>query len=198
MASCLKPNSFLLFAVFISVEIISCNNGGGGEKPSDKNDSNVAVKNTPLPNQASASLIKGSVDTLYTDATSFKNLPKKKKVFFVVTFASPDTLTLHGWTTKSGQYDTDPKIKLIKGPAKTVNQNPIYFGSVKLDKDDVDRIKYVIDSAHATYVLFNPVLINTNHVGYEITVSDEKPGFNKLLVTAPTGAFANPSPPKTN
>jgi hypothetical protein len=198
MASYLKPNSFLLLVPFIAFQITACNNNGNSEKPSDKKDSTGAVKETPLINQTALPLINGSVDTLYADATSFKNLPKKKKVFFVLTFLSPDTLTLHGWTTKKGEYDSLPKIMLIKGPPKTINQSPLYFGSVKLDSGDIKRIKEVIDSAHAKYVLFDPVLFYTNHVRYAITVSDDKPGFNKLLVTSPTGTFANPSPPKTN
>jgi len=141
-----------------------------------------------------------TLDSLYTDATSFKNLPNGKRVFFALTYIDPDIETLTGWpTTPSGSFD-DPPIVLQKRSSIIINQTPIYVGNVKLDPNEVKSVKDDINATGATFVLFAPQESSTypNHIEYRISLTKDDPAHNANPAIIPlTGTVvANPSPPK--
>jgi hypothetical protein len=156
---------------------------------------------TSQANEHKSSLTDVTLDALYTDATSFKNLPNGKKVIFVLTYVKPDTVTLSGWPTNNGSFEDTPVIKLRKGAANsTVSQDTTYVGNVMLDQNEVKRIKDSIATNHATYVLFAPEPSSNpkyrNHIVYVVSVTQDNPALTAKPLAAATGVTANPSPPK--
>src|SRR5204863_7358667 len=142
MTRFLQSTRFLLFVLSVVFLATACNNGSG-DKTNDKKDTTTeAKKSTSQTDLPGAALMSVTLDTLYTEADAFAKLPANKKVLFVLTFRNPDTLTLHGWSTRSGTCKTDPEIKLTKGPATALpDKNGIYLGNVKLDPNDVKKVK---------------------------------------------------------
>lgn len=141
---------------------------------------------------------------LFTDATSFKNLPNGKRIFFVLTYIDPDIITLSGWPTTpsgGGSFDPDPAILLQKAAHSVIIPgNPVYAGNVILDPNDVQNVKRDIASTGATFVTFTPALSSTypNHVLYIIGLTKDDPATNTNPLIIPTTSVvtANPSPPK--
>lgn len=198
MAAYFKSNRLFLFIPAIVFLIIACNSKTD-EKATDKKDTTMSTSQTPQPN---SSITDVPLDALYTDATSFKNLPQGKRIFFVLTYLKPDTVTLSGWPTSNGSFDKNPKIQLKKGAARAViSQDTAYVGNVMLDQGEVRRVKDSIAATHATYVLFVPTPSSDpdyrNHIVYVISLSNDNPALNKTPLTTATGVTANPSPPKT-
>jgi len=150
-----------------------------------------------------------TLDRLYTDATSFKNLPSppgpKKRIFFVLTYIDPNIVTLSGYPTNpsgAGPFDPDPAIVLQKAANSVIIPgNPVYVGDVVLDPPDIAMVKEQIASTGATFVTFTPQLSSTypNHVEYVVGLTKDDPGVNPvptIIVVAGT-ATLNPSPPKS-
>jgi hypothetical protein len=191
-------STLLLFFAAIVFLLTACNNNAADEKSSDKKDTTETAKNSSQVNLPTAGLTGGKLDTLFTDSASFVNLPANKKVVFVFTFRSNDTLTLHGWAAeKDTIFNIDPEIKLMKYTPSNISYGEgMYFGNVILKKGEIKAVKKLLDSEHAHTVLFAPKLVDVTHIGYDIFISKERPGLDKILSVITTGAGANPSPPK--
>jgi len=156
-----------------------------------------------------------TLDRLYIDATSFKNLPPPpggpKRIFFVLTYVDPNIITLSGFpTTPSGPgsgpgaFDPNPAIMLKKaaGPPIIIPGNPVYVGNLVLDPDEVNEIKRNIAQTGAAYVLFDPMPSSQypNHVQYVTGYTKVDPGVNAnpALIPPLAGTVTlNPSPPKS-
>ena len=203
MATHFKSSRFSLFVSIIVFLVIACNSKTD-EKATEKKDATADTTTSTLQaTQPKSGFTDVTLDALYTDATSFKNLPMGKRVLFVLTYLKPDTVTLSGWPTSNGSYSDDPAIKLKKGAANAViNQDTTYVGNVMLDQNEVKRIKDSIATTHATYVLFVPTPSADpkyrNHIAYVISLTKDDPALIKTPLTTGTGVTANPSPPKTN
>ena len=202
MATNLKFNRLSLLVPTVIV-LIACNNNAG-DKTAEKKDSTAdTTMTTSQVAQPKATFAGATLDALYTDATSFKNLPQGKRVIFVLTFINPDITTLSGWPTSNGSYDDDPQIQLKKGSAGVVlNQDTAFVGNVMLDQVEVKRVKDSIATTHATFVLFTPRSSSDpkyrNHIVYDIFVTQDDPALVAKPLTTSTGVSLNPSPPKTN
>ena len=196
MATNFKSGRFLLFVPIIVVMVIACNNKTD-EKATEKKDTTMSPAQTAQPKSAFTDV---TLDVLYTDATSFKNLPNKR-IFFVLTYIKPDISTLSGWSTSGGDFTDPPDITLNKSTQMIIIQDTTYVGNVKLSANEVHQVKDNIAATHAAYVLFIPAASPTyrNHIEYAIGYTNDDPLVNKnpsLLPTA-TNVIANPSPPKT-
>src|SRR6478672_8499573 len=135
-----------------------------------------------------------TLDRLYTDATSFKNLPPPpggpKRIFFALTYIDPNIVTLSGFPTTpsgAGPFDPNPAIVLKKAAGSVIIPgNPVYVGNVVLDAHDIQSVKQEIASTGATFVTFTPRLSSTypNHVEYEIGLTKDDPGVspNPLII----------------
>ena len=201
MATNLKFNTLCLSVAIVSL-VIACNNKGD-EKATEKKDTTADTTMSASQTVQPKAITGVTLDGLYTDATSFKNLPQGKRVIFVLTFIKPDTTTLSGWPTSNGSYDDDPKIQLKKGSAGVVlNQDTAFVGNVMLDQVEVKRVKDSIATTHATFVLFTPRSSSDpkyrNHIVYDIFVTQDDPALVAKPLTTSTGVSLNPSPPKTN
>jgi len=191
-------NRFVLFVPIIIFLVIACNNKTD-EKATEKKDTTTdTTTSTSQTTQPKSGFTGVTLDALYTDATSFKNLPNGKRIFFVLTYINPDVATLSGWPTSTGSFDDPPNITLKKGAEVIINQDTTYVGNVKLNPPDVKRVKDSIAATHATYVLFvpTPSTIYRNHIEYVITLTQDDPALVKIPLTTSTGVTANPSPPK--
>lgn len=202
MATNLKFNRLCLL-VAIVILVIACNNNAS-EKANEKKDTtaDTTITSSQAP-QAKPAVTGVTLDGLYTDATSFKNLPQGKRVLFVLTFINPDITTLSGWPTSNGSYDDDPTIQLKKGsPGVVLNQDTAFVGNVMLDQVEVKRVKDSIALHHSTYVLFTPRSSSEpkyrNHIVYDISVTQDDPTKVATPLATQTGVSLNPSPPKTN
>ncbi len=198
MATYLKSLKFFLFVSIIIFVAVACNNKTeekAAEKDTAKDTTAISTSQTT---QQMAGLTGVTLDTLYTDATKFKNLPTGKRIFFVLTYIKPDTVTLSGWPTATGTYEDTALITLKKGAAVTINRDTTYVGNVKLSINEIKRVKDSIATTHATYVLFIPTLSTTyrNHIEYVILLTKDDPALVKTPLTTGTGVTANPSPPK--
>ncbi len=179
---------YLLYA-FILLFIASCN----GNEDTKKNTA-TPVAATP---QQTASLNPGTLDTLYIERQAFDTLGNGAKLVFSFTFKAVDTLTLHGWLVKGPNFDSLPNLKLKNWHTSSYSYGVgIYFGNVVLRNQEIVKIKSSLNS-NSNYVLFAPYLLG-NNIMYRIYVSDKLHGpKDQILVISPTGADANPSPPKS-
>lgn len=143
-------------------------------------------------------LTTGSLDTLYAERAVFDNIGNGSKLVFSFTFKDPDTLTLHGWQLKPGnKFDSLPNIILKNLRPSGVNYGVNkYFGNVVLTPNEFNKIKSAL-TAGMNYVLFAPFL-QGNNIAYRVFVSKNIIGTKEILVVTPTGAVANPSPPKVD
>src|SRR5580765_2270633 len=92
-------NRFVLFVPIIIFLVIACNNKTD-EKATEKKDTTTdTTTSTSQTTQPKSGFTGVTLDALYTDATSFKNLPNGKRIFFVLTYINPDVATLSGWPT---------------------------------------------------------------------------------------------------
>ncbi len=200
MTTYFRSNRFLLFVPIIVVMVIACNNKTdekATEKKDTTTDTTISTAQTTQPKSAFTDV---TLDVLYTDATSFKNLPNRR-IFFVLTYIKPDISTLSGWSTSGGDFSDPPDITLKKSTQMIIIQDTTYVGNVKLSGNEVQQVKANIAATHAAYVLFIPTPSPTyrNHIEYAIGYTNDDPAVSKnpsLLPTA-TNVIANPSPPKT-
>jgi hypothetical protein len=200
MTTYFKSNRFSLFVSIIVFVAIACNNKTE-EKGTEKKDTTTTTdttRSTPPTNQARSGFTGVTLNLLFTDATSFKNLPNNKRMFFVLTYISPDIATLSGWATSNGDFTNNPDIILTKGISVILDQDTTYVGNVKLSKDEVRDVKQAIADHHANYVLFYPTssTLYPNHLAYDVRVTVDDPALVAKPVTFLTGVVANPSPPK--
>ena len=203
MATYFKSGRLFLFVSIIAFLVIACNSKTDEKATDTKDVTTDTTANSSETTQPKSGFTDVALDALYTDATSFKNLPVGKRVLFVLTYLKPDTVTLSGWPTSNGSYADTPLIKLRKGAANAViSQDTTYVGNVMLEQNEVKRIKDSIATTHATYVLFVPTSSMDpryrNHIAYVVSVTTDNPALNKTPLTTSTGVIANPSPPKTN
>ena len=199
MTTYFKSNRLLFLSIIVSLAI-ACNNKTE-EKGTEKKDTTTTTdttRSTAPTNQARPGFTGVTLNILYTDATSFKNLPDNKRIFFVLTYINPDIATLSGWATSNGDFTNDPDIRLTKGISVILDQDTTYVGNVKLSKNDVRDVKQAIADHHANYVLFVPTssALYPNHLAYDIKVTVDDPALVAQPVTFLTGVIANPSPPK--
>ena len=192
----------MMFGVF---PLFAFGNNSLSVKNIDAKDTSGLQKSTL---QASQSNINVTIDTLYIKVDSFKMVPRKKKIFFVFTYKSPDKLSLYGWLSKNRKYDANAtptlKLELTNGPADTHLTIPaeLGFGNIRLDKKQIAAIKDSIDKHKQDgirYVLFIPVLAPDNaRLQYNIVLSKDAPPLKeeKTASVINTGVSANPSPPK--
>jgi hypothetical protein len=145
-----------------------------------------------------------TLNRLYIDATSIKNLPNGRRVFFALTYIDPDIVTLSGWpATPGGPFDPDPAIVLRKVSSVIIPVNPVYVGNVVLDIPGVVDAKRIIAQTGATFVLFDPEPSTDypNHVHYVMGFTKEDPTVktNPAIIEIETLATTtlNPSPPKS-
>ena len=179
---------YLVYA-FVLLFITSCNGNEDTKK-------NTAPPMATTPGQT-ASLSPGKLDTLYVERQAFDTLGNGAKLVFSFTFKAADTLTLHGWLVKGPNFDSLPNLKLKNWHASTYSYGTgTYFGNVVLRNQEIVKIKSSLNS-NSNYVLFAPFLLG-NNIMYKIFVSDKLYGpKDQILVISPTGADANPSPPKS-
>jgi hypothetical protein len=198
MATYFKSNRYSLCVPFVAFMVIACNNKTE-EKSAEKKDTTDTTSRSQT-TQAKSTSAGTTLDILYMDATSFKNLPTGKRVFFILTYINPDIVTLSGWaTTPSGSFN-DPPIVLNKSGSIIINEDTVYVGNVKLDPNDVQNVKNDINSTGAINVLFTPSLspTYTHHIQYTISLTKDDPAKTKNPAIIPTTGtvIANPSPPK--
>jgi hypothetical protein len=139
------------------------------------------------------------LDTLFADADSVRKLPEKKLVF-VFTFRTNDTLTIHGWSAeKDSIFTLTPDIELKKYAASTVGYGTgMYFGNMVLKKKELKELQRQLQNTNIRSVLFAPKIVDGNHVAYDIFLSTENPAVGEKIVNVTaTGVDANRSPPKT-
>ena len=162
-------------------------------------------ESTPSPAAPStAFLTSGYLDTLYIEKAAFDTIGAGSRLQFSFVFIDPDTLTLHGWLLRQGggpshkQFDSLPNIKLVKGKPSGISYGPgTYFSGVSLSPSEYNKLKNAL-TATTRYVVFAPYIYG-KAVGYKIFITNDDisvaadPGVN---VMDPTGADANPSPPK--
>jgi len=200
MATHFKSNRFALFVPIVIFLAVACNNKAD-EKATENKDTKdtTGTSQTTQPKPAFTGV---TLDMLYIDSASFNKFPGNKRIFFVLTYISPDTITLSGFTTiKSGDGSfPDPPIVLKKGGSIIINADTTYVGNVKLSHDQVKQVKDDIKATNAAFVLFTPSLSSTypNHIQYTINYTNDDPGIKKnpLVIPTATTVIANPSPPK--
>ena len=193
MSSYLKSNMITLFALLIVSLITACKNSTNEKNSETKDTTSVSQSNLPT-----AGLTGGALDTLVVDSASFAKLPNKK-IVFAVTFRSNDTLTFHGWAAdKDSIFGINPDIKLKEYSASTINYSiGMYFGNVVLKANAVNKIQSLLKTQNAHTVVFAPKLVNGDHIGYDIYISQEDLTITgKILSITSTGVDASPSPPK--
>lgn len=180
---------FFLLTFFL---LVSCKDD---DKDTKTNDVSMTEAKGPITN----ALTTGSLDTLYIERSAFDNIQGNVKLAFSFTFKVPDTLTLHGWIYRGNQiqYDSLPNMILkntnASGYTYTIGT---YFGNVVITVPDYARIKSALNNPAMKYVLFAPQP-DGNNIMYKIFVSDKLSETKEtILVVTPTGADANPSPPK--
>jgi len=200
MATYFKSNRFSLFIPVVMFLAVACNNKAD-EKATERKDTTADTTTSASQASQPTPAITGiTLDGLYTEATSFNNLPNKK-VVFALTFINPDIKTLSGWPTSNGSYSNNPEIQLKKGSASVVlNQDTAFVGNVMIDQNEVKRVKDTIAKYNATYVLFTPRSSPEpkyrNHIVYDISVTQDNPALVKTPQATTTEVIANPSPPK--
>jgi hypothetical protein len=198
MATYFKSNRFLLFVSIIVFLGITCNNKPE-EKATEKKDT-TDTTSTSQTTQPKSTFTGTTLDILYMDATSFKNLPGGKRVFFILTFINPDIVTLSAFASTSSGSFNDPPIVLNKGGSIILNEDTTYVGNVKLTPNEVQNVKSDINVTGATNVLFTPSLSPTypHHIQYTISLTKDDPAKTKNPAIIPTAGtvIANPSPPK--
>lgn len=180
----------------------SCKEKNDNTTGTETNTSSAASTNTvAVPEKAIT--LSGTLDTLWVEAAKFKTLANARLVLsFAV--AGPDTLTLYGWSCKNsggsctGEFNTDPDLKLEKGRASDVDYGPIVFWeNLILHKKEVKDIQDKIGTAFS-YVLFAPENKN-GHIRYSIILTGKDPkdiNATSTFADEDTGFDANPSPPK--
>ncbi len=145
--------------------------------------------------------IRGRLDTLWTDSTTFRAL-KNGVVFRFYAFNS-DSITLHGWENDTDLFKDEPTIKLNMGGKSGVQFGTgSYFGNLVFRRDEIRRIKRIIKDRFK-YVLFiphdpNDPMQETGQITYDIAVSNDDPSKSKLipLTVTFTKLSLNPSPPR--
>jgi hypothetical protein len=185
MATYFKTNRFLLFVLFVAFVLTACKNQqGSGNNEKGK--------------QSNQTLTSGMLYSLYADSSSFLGLDSTMKVVFVVTFTQDTILTLHGWSSKGDVFKTPPNIILDPSTPSNVHfGNGMYLGNVILKKKDLKDVQDSVRKRKDPFILFTPYIINGNHFGYSLsTTRDDPQDFTKQIVSNPTGADMNPSPPK--
>jgi len=180
--------SLILFTAFALV--VSCT-GADDKKPAE-----VSTNEVALP--ASTAFTPGVLDTLYIGRTAFDTIQGNRKIAYSFIFKAADKLTLAGWVFQGSKYDSLPNMELMNGnPSGQPYDYNTYFGSVIISQTDFAKIRQALTNAAMQYVLFAPRK-QGNNIEYDILVSDV-PSFKAemtILVITPTGALANPSPPK--
>jgi len=208
----MKKHSFLLMAYAACTTLlftaIGCGSNESGSTPAAKSDSAEKTQaastpqSAPSPAPALGPLESNYLDTLFVDATPFKNLgnPNTKKITFRFFITNKDSLTLHGWfnESNSSSYGTPPDMKLINGHKSDIEFGMgNYLGNLVLYKDDLKTIRKMARDMESKFVVFVPVAPGTNggQIMYAIHVSDKTGTFSKTTVV-PTGTETNPSPPR--
>lgn len=182
----------LLFFCTVCFILASCK-----DKDDKKEDAkqDLSEKTGPV----SEILTTGSLDTLFIERQAFDTIGNGSKLVFSFTFKNTDTLTLHGWVQKQGnKFDSLPNIKLknLRAGGLTYGVNK-YFGNIILTPSEYNKIKVAL-IPQMNFVLFAPFL-SGNNIAYRVFVSDKIKGEKEqILVINPTGAVANPSPPKVD
>jgi hypothetical protein len=110
---------------------------------------------------------------------------------------------LHGWLLKGGTgapYDSLPNLKLSNGrPSGLTYGVETYFSSVVLTPTQYNKLKTALTPG-TRYVLFAPKLYG-NNIGYTIYITNVDISVAtgaEIFAIDPTGAEANPSPPRVN
>ena len=186
-----------IFAVIASVAFFAACTGN------DKKETGQETAILPTP-PAAAFLTSGYLDTLYIGKGAFDTINAGSRLQFSFVFIEPDTLTLHGWLFRPGggpshkQFDSLPNIKLVKGKPSGITYGPgTYFSGISLSPGEYTKLKNALTST-TRYVVFVPYVYG-KAVGYKIFITNDDISAvsGQILYTLdPTGADANPSPPK--
>ncbi len=197
MTSYLKKGKCFLLTSTIVLIVIACNNKTD-EKATGTTDT-TATTTSETKSPVTAGLTAGYLDTLVAVADSVRKLAEKKLVF-VFTFKTNDTLTIDGWSAdKDSIFTLNPDLECKKYAPSTVNYGTgMYFGNMVLKKKAVKELQRQLQNANIKSVLFAPKVVDVNHVAYDILLSAENPMIGEKIKTATsTGLNINPSPPKT-
>lgn len=200
MTAHFKSNRFSLFVAIIAFLVIACNNKADEKKSEAKDTTGAATGTSEAKSPITEGLTNGVLDTLFVDADSVRNLPTKK-VVFVFTFRTNDTLTIHGWSAeKDSIFGADPDLELQKYAASAVSYgNGMYFGNMVLKKGDLKELQKRLNNNPTLHaLLFAPKIVDVNHVAYDILFSSGSPTRGEKIANVVASGFnANPSPPKT-
>lgn len=192
MQATIKPISGFSLLCIVCLFIASCKGADDKKEPAGPGPDSTTKPITEV-------LTTGSLDTLYVGRAAFDNIGNGSRLVFSFTFKDADTLTLHGWLLKPGnKFDSLPNIILKNLRPSAVNYGVSkYFGNVVLAPNETNKIKQALTPG-MNFVLFAPFL-QGNNIAYTIFVTDKITGSKEqILVVAPTGAVANPSPPKVD
>ena len=202
----MKKHSFLnpANAIFVTllIFVFGCSQSSSTPEATAKTDSPAPVAAAPTPAPALGPLESDYLDTLFVDATPFKNLgaSNTKKITFRFFITDKDSLTLHGWFNQSSSstYGTPPDLKLMNRKKSAIQFGAgSYFGNLVLYKDDLKTIRKKARDNESMFVVFVPAApsVNGGQINYDIHVSDKTGTFTKNALI-PTGTQTNPSPPR--
>jgi hypothetical protein len=193
--------------VFICLTLIisaGCNNADKTVPPESVAPADSLNKTTETIVPAGPAAFGGKLNSLWTEDTLFRKLDKKK-VVFAFNFADTNNVLMDGWYLRKGKnsgvedtFDLAPDIQLKKGILTDTLYGPgTYFGNVVLQKKDIKRIIYVLDSTKFTKVIFYPEISHL-HIGYKVYVGNNQyeKDVSSAVAVKPTNVVANPSPPK--
>src|SRR6187549_1005889 len=105
-----SPALFLMSFLFL----FGCNSGPVEKTATTTSDT---VNPAPVgPTPAAATIVSGSLDTLWITAANFKN-PDKSKAVFIFYFGDNDTISVDGWKDKAAAtpLNTTADVRMLKG-----------------------------------------------------------------------------------
>lgn len=197
MRRLIQLSGYSLFYFAVLFLAASCNEGTETKKSSENNNKDMSTTTIEKEEKKTTTSISGTLDTLYIDAATFKNLPKSSLVFSF-SFLTDGTQTLIGWSCKNPKgkctgFDTNPNVKLMKyGNTGKAYGPEINFGNVVLTKKEVKDIIAKLGSKY-NYLVFIPEIKN-GFINYSVQMTNDKTaivaGFEDTMIDA------NPSPPK--
>ncbi len=133
----------IIFLFFIAISFISCDSRNSTQASSTDSISSPLLTTADV--ALTPKLIGSPLDTLWVEASTFSNLPKKNLAFrFYIN--NDEKLVMDGWSVKNkNDYPLNPTLKLSVGrQSSTLYNAGDYLGNLLLTDIEIKNIKIKI------------------------------------------------------